>query len=214
MDELLFKQIIYEIVNSILIFLHIKKRTVPNDIDLLKFFRVLRRYQKAGIPMDKALEEYLESNHEIMKPYLKNVIAELNSGRSLSEAIVKQKIVPNFIAEMIKIGETTNMTAILDEIVYYLKQKTDIARKIKSNLFTVKIMFAGLIVLMIVAIYMLGRMKGVFDNLNADLPFITKLLLNFGDFAIYYIWLLPFIVIGFVFLYKVIIKKYKEKIDI
>ena len=65
MDELLFKQIIYEIVNSILIFLHIKKRTVPNDIDLLKFFRVLRRYQKAGIPMDKALEEYLESNHEI-----------------------------------------------------------------------------------------------------------------------------------------------------
>lgn len=39
MDELLFKQIIYEIVNSILIFLHIKKRTVPNDIDLLKFFR-------------------------------------------------------------------------------------------------------------------------------------------------------------------------------
>ena len=102
MDELLFKQIIYEIVNSILIFLHIKKRTVPNDIDLLKFFRVLRRYQKAGIPMDKALEEYLESNHEIMKPYLKNVIAELNSGRSLSEAIVKQKIVPNFIAEMIK----------------------------------------------------------------------------------------------------------------
>lgn len=214
MDELLFKQIIYEIVNSILIFLHIKKRTEPNDIDLLKFFRVLRRYQKAGIPMDKALEEYLESNHEIMKPYLKNVIAELNSGRSLSEAIVKQKIVPNFIAEMIKIGETTNMTAILDEIVYYLKQKTDIARKIKSNLFTVKIMFAGLIVLMIVAIYMLGRMKGVFDNLNADLPFITKLLLNFGDFAIYYIWLLPFIVIGFVFLYKVIIKKYKEKIDI
>lgn len=171
MDKLLFKQIIYEIVNSILIFLHIKKRTVPNDIDLLKFFRVLRRYQKAGIPMDKALEEYLESNHEIMKPYLKNVIAELNSGRSLSEAIVKQKIVPNFIAEMIKIGETTNMTAILDEIVYYLKQKTDIARKIKSNLFTVKIMFAGLIVLMIVAIYMLGRMKGVFDNLNADLPF-------------------------------------------
>ena len=214
MNELLFKQIIYKIVNSILIFLHIKKRTVPNDIDLLKFFRVLRRYQKAGIPMDKALEEYLESNHEIMKPYLKNVIAELNSGRSLSEAIVKQKIVPNFIAEMIKIGETTNMTAILDEIVYYLKQKTDIARKIKSNLFTVKIMFAGLIVLMIVAIYMLGRMKGVFDNLNADLPFITKLLLNFGDFAIYYIWLLPFIVIGFVFLYKVIIKKYKEKIDI
>ena len=205
MDELLFKQIIYEIVNSILIFLHIKKRTEPNDIDLLKFFRVLRRYQKAGIPMDKALEEYLESNHEIMKPYLKNVIGELNSGRSLSEAIVKQKIVPNFIAEMIKIGETTNMTAILDEIVYYLKQKTDIARKIKSNLFTVKIMFAGLIVLMIVAIYMLGRMKGVFDNLNADLPFITKLLLNFGDFAIYYIWLLPFIVIGFVFLYKVII---------
>ena len=53
-------------------------------------------------------------------------------------------------------------------------------------------MFAGLIVLMIVAIYMLGRMKGVFDNLNADLPFITKLLLNFGDFAIYYIWLLSF----------------------
>lgn len=42
--------------------------------------------------MDKALEEYLESNHEIMKPYLKNVIAELNSGRSLSEAIVKQKL--------------------------------------------------------------------------------------------------------------------------
>ena len=40
MDELLFKQIIYEIVNSILIFLHIKKRTVPNDIDLLKFAAV------------------------------------------------------------------------------------------------------------------------------------------------------------------------------
>ena len=73
--------------------MHIKKRTEPNDIDFIKvFLELLRRYQKAGIPMDKALEEYLESNHEIMKPYLKNVIGELNSGRSLSEAIVKQKL--------------------------------------------------------------------------------------------------------------------------
>lgn len=206
MDELLFKQIIYEIVNSILIFLHIKKRTVPNDIDLLKFFRVLRRYQKAGIPMDKALEEYLESNHEIMKPYLKNVIAELNSGNSFSEAIIKQKIMPNFIAEMLRIGETSNMNTILDEIVYYLKQKTDIARKIKSNMFTVKVMFVGLVILIIVAIYMLGRMKKIFDSLNADLPVVTKLLLGLGDFAIYYIWLLPFIIIGLIIFFKYIIK--------
>lgn len=214
MDELLFKQIIYEIVNSILIFLHIKKRTVPNDIDLLKFFRVLRRYQKAGIPMDKALEEYLESNHEIMKPYLKNVIAELNSGNSFSEAIIKQKIMPNFIAEMLRIGETSNMNTILDEIVYYLKQKTDIARKIKSNMFTVKVMFVGLVILIIVAIYMLGRMKKIFDSLNADLPVVTKLLLGLGDFAIYYIWLLLFIIIGLIIFFKYIIKIYKEKIDI
>lgn len=207
------KQILLEIVNSVLIFLHIKKRTVPNDIDLLKFFRVLRRYQRAGIPMDKALEEYLESNHEIMKPYLKNIINELNSGRSLSEAIIKQQIVPNFIIEMIKIGETTNMNTILDEIVYYLKQKTDIARKIKSNMFTVKIMLAGLIILMIVAIYMLGKMKSLFDSLNADLPLITKILLAFGDFAVYYIWILPFILVGLIILYKYVMRNYKEKVD-
>lgn len=213
MDELLFKQIIYEIVNSILIFLHIKKRTVPNDIDLLKFFRVLRRYQKAGIPMDKALEEYLESNHEIMKPYLKNVIAELNSGRSFSEAMIKQKIIPNFIVQMLRIGETTNMNIILDEIVYYLKQKTDIARKIKSNMFTVKVMFAGLAILIITAVYMLGRMKKIFDSLNADLPTITKLLLTLGNFAVYYIWLLPFVIIALLIIYKYITKTYKEKID-
>lgn len=213
MNELLFKQIIYEIVNSILIFLHFKKRTVPNDIDLLKFFRVLRRYQKAGIPMDKALEEYLESNHEIMKPYLKNVIAELNSGRSFSEAMIKQKIIPNFIAQMLRIGETTNMNIILDEIVYYLKQKTDIARKIKSNMFTVKVMFAGLAILIITAIYMLGRMKKIFDSLNADLPTITKLLLTLGNFAVYYIWLLPFVIIALLIIYKYITKTYKEKID-
>ena len=213
MNELLFKQIIYKIVNSILIFLHIKKRTVPNDIDLLKFFRVLRRYQKAGIPMDKALEEYLESNHEIMKPYLKNVIAELNSGRSFSEAMIKQKIIPNFIVQMLKIGETTNMNIILDEIVYYLKQKTDIARKIKSNMFTVKVMFAGLAILIITAVYMLGRMKKIFDSLNADLPTITKLLLTLGNFAVYYIWLLPFVIIALLIIYKYITKTYKEKID-
>lgn len=213
MDELLFKQIIYKIVNSILIFLHIKKRTVPNDIDLLKFFRVLRRYQKAGIPMDKALEEYLESNHEIMKPYLKNVIAELNSGRSFSEAMIKQKIIPNFIVQMLRIGETTNMNIILDEIVYYLKQKTDIARKIKSNMFTVKVMFAGLAILIITAVYMLGRMKKIFDSLNADLPTITKLLLTLGNFAVYYIWLLPFVIIALLIIYKYITKTYKEKID-
>lgn len=213
MNELLFKQIIYKIVNSILIFLHIKKRTVPNDIDLLKFFIVLRRYQKAGIPMDKALEEYLESNHEIMKPYLKNVIAELNSGRSFSEAMIKQKIIPNFIVQMLKIGETTNMNIILDEIVYYLKQKTDIARKIKSNMFTVKVMFAGLAILIITAVYMLGRMKKIFDSLNADLPTITKLLLTLGNFAVYYIWLLPFVIIALLIIYKYITKTYKEKID-
>ena len=76
---------------------------MPNDIDLLKFFRVLRRYQKAGIPMDKALEEYLESNHEIMKPYLKNVIAELNSGNSFSEAIIKQKIMPILLQKCLEL---------------------------------------------------------------------------------------------------------------
>lgn len=212
-NELQLKQIIHEIIKSILIFLHIKKRTVPSDIDLLKFFRVLRRYQKAGIPIDKALEEYLESNHEIMKPYLKNVIAELNSGNSFSEAIIRQKIMPNFIAQMLRIGETSNMNIILDEIVYYLKQKTDIARKIKSNMFTVKVMFAGLAVLIIAAVYMLGRMKKLFDSLNADLPTITKALLAFGNFAVYYIWLLPFIIIVLLIIYKYITKVYKEKID-
>ena len=65
---------------------------------------------------------------------------------------------------MLRIGETSNMNTILDEIVYYLKQKTDIARKIKSNMFTVKVMFVGLVILIIVAIYMLGRMKKIFDS--------------------------------------------------
>ena len=69
-------------------------------------------------------------------------------------------------------------------------------------MFTVKVMFVGLVILIIVAIYMLGRMKKIFDSLNADLPVVTKLLLGLGDFAIYYIWLLPFIIIGLIIIFK------------
>ena len=60
---------------------------------------------------------------------------------------------------------------------------------------------------------MLGRMKKIFDSLNADLPTITKLLLTLGNFAVYYIWLLPFVIIALLIIYKYITKTYKEKID-
>lgn len=161
------------------------KSRKPTQEDLCQFFRILRLYHIAGISTVRSLEYFSENNCENarMKEIVGALQKDLLNGLNFSDALKKQPFFPAFIIALIHVGEETgDLARLYDEIVFHLEQRMEVQGEVKSNMFTVKLFLALAVVAVILAIFVvLPKMHEILMDLNADLPLMTRFLLEFGN---------------------------------
>ncbi len=170
-----------------------------NPMDVMMFSRQMYTLLKAGIPIMSALNGLLSSTkNKAFVKVIADIRSSLDSGRELSAALNQHpKLFNSFYISMIRVGETTGM---LDRIFLRLFDHLEFEKfmrdQIKAALrYPSFVMMAMVVAVVVINIFVIPAFAKVFSNMGAELPLMTRVLLNFSNFMITS-W--PHLLVGFV----------------
>lgn len=183
--------------------------------DLYQLFLIIEQNNAIGIPIIETLTDYSQDKHirVKVKEVIIQVLKDLKTGTKISDAFSKHpKFIPKYIVEMLRINETTGQSNdIYENIVNHLEQEQDLRRNIGSELYIIAIILLSLVAaFFITAFFLLPSISEMFNDLNLDLPFITRIVISAGEVVTDY-WF--FFVIGFwvVFFWLAYMKLYQPE---
>jgi MSHA biogenesis protein MshG len=178
-----------------------------NINDMMLFSRQMHSLSKAGVPLVRALRSLTESTRNLaLAGALKDITKRLESGSALSQAMNQHKKIfsPLFI-NIVHVGETSGeLDQAFLQIANYLDREKETQNRIKSALrYPSMVIIAISIAMVVINIYVIPAFKSVFDRMQAELPWQTKLLMTISNFTVSY-W--PYLLGGTVALIMVIVK--------
>ncbi len=157
------------------------------------FYRRLAILLEAGIPLLQALEIMTLHEEKLtfqMKQW-KSIKKSVEEGSDLSEAISLQNPPPNaYVLSMIKAAEYTGtLGKVLSEVANEAEQETAYQKKIKSALaYPMLLLFAVVVVIYVLSAWVLPTYEQLFISMDAELPFLTKVIFACGHILPSFIW--------------------------
>ncbi|MBT3690406.1 type II secretion system F family protein [bacterium] len=188
--------------------------TISNK-DKQFFMQNLKVMVKSGLPLDKALKTLSQqTKNKKFKKLLFNLYKDTEKGVSLTESLKKNKgIFNNLIVSMIESGEISgHLDEVLDQIYIQIKTSNELKSRIRSAMtypIIVIIAMTGIGIGMLV--FVIPKITAIFDQMNAELPFATRFLINFSDAIVNNGLITALGFIGFISLFISFIKSKKGK---
>ena len=170
----------------------------------------LSTYLKAGIPLIESIRILeKQSTKPDKKRIYSNIIYELSKGESFSNALISQgSTFPPLLINMVKTAELTgDLPEILDDMRDYY-ESIDKTRKaaISSMIYPSILFIFAICVLVFILMYVIPNFVQLFEQQNAELPGITKIVLAVSSFLtsnkFIILGVLIGLVLGFILLYK------------
>lgn len=156
------------------------------------FMRQMATMIGAGLPLTRALEIMVEqASNPLFTRVLKNVLKSIKSGKTLADAFREQEdVFDNITINLIEAGEESgNLETILDKLAVELEERSALASKFKSAMiYPVIILVIILGVVLLMMFILVPAMADIYQDFDAELPFITTLLMNMSDFFLDYWW--------------------------
>ena len=173
---------------------NIKKRKIKPDA-LIAAIRQLAVMTNAGISIHDSLSEIANATtDEALKFVFSKVAEDINAGHSISAAMKNFRYeLGNLTIAMVELGEKTGN---LDEALYSL---ANMLEEIRANIIKFKkamayprnVMIAMAVAFTILISYVVPKFKSIFEQLHAQLPLPTLILLkleyifnNFGPYVL------------------------------
>ena len=170
-----------------------------SHIDLLLFSRQIHTLLKSGVPIMRALSGLQDA---AINPEMKRVIGEiresLETGRELSQSLARHpRVFSPFYLSMVRVGEATGL---LEEIFLRLFEHLEFERymreQVKSALrYPMFVVLAMAVAIVVVNIFVIPAFAKVFAGFGAELPLMTRILLEFSHFMVTY-W--PLMLVGLI----------------
>jgi type IV pilus assembly protein PilC len=151
------------------------------------FCRFLATMLRAGLTLPKSIDIIKEdTKNKRMEKILYDLSYEVRKGKSLSSVLSKYKrdFDPVFLT-MVKAGEESGtMDKSFDYLAKQLLASHELIEKVKgAMMYPIVIISAMMAVFVIMLVFVLPKLSGVFTQLNVPLPPMTKFILGFGNFV-------------------------------
>jgi len=180
------------------------EKVKPEDVSL--FTDQLATMLKAGVPLVTSLEAiHSQVSNEKFKGILYEIIGDVNSGYSLSVAMQKHpKVFDNLYVNMIHAGEEAGvMDTVLNRLSNLIESDIKVKQEVKSAMRYPMIVLVVLILAFVGAmVFIIPAFMGMFNQMGAELPLPTRIMIATSDFMRNYWWLLGAIVAGIIFGFK------------
>jgi len=160
-----------------------------------EFTTQLSTLSGAGIPIVKALT-ILEGQTRPgpFKAVLQELVEDVSAGTALSESMAKHPAVfDSLYSSMVRAGEAGG---VLDRVLLRVAAFREKAAQIRSKvvgamIYPAVVAFVALAVVSAVIVWIIPKFKDIFDSFDAELPGMTRTLLELSGFAVSF-WYLVF----------------------
>jgi general secretion pathway protein F len=173
---------------------------ISAKLDLQTFTTELFSLLNAGLPLDRSLNILAElAPDRKMRDIIYSVLSSIRGGSTLSEALEKHpKVFSPLYVNMIRAGESSGaLEVVLDKLNEFLES----AKELKDHIFSALIyptilVITGIISIIILVTYVIPKFSTIFSDMGDNLPFATKMLLEFSN-IMQSIWWIIILVIFF-----------------
>ena len=167
--------------------------------NLMNFTRQLSVFVKAGIPITDALTTIADESTDVaLRRALGEMVDDLRNGGLFSAAAAQHpQVFPNYYVGILQAAELTGrLDESLDSLAEFIKREMDTRSKVVGALaYPLVVMGMSMVTVLVLAGYVLPQFKPLFEELDADLPLATRMMLFiarfFGD--LWYVTVIAFL---------------------
>jgi len=152
------------------------------------FFRQLATMLEAGVNLSECLESLSsQTENKNFARLLRQTREYVTWGRRFSQALSEYpRIFPPLITEMIAVGEEAGLLdEVTSEVASYLEGQIDLKKKVvNATRYPMFITGFFLVAMGVMVFYLIPQFKQIFASYGAELPAITRFVMNISDFLI------------------------------
>ncbi|MDH3220353.1 MAG: type II secretion system F family protein [Gammaproteobacteria bacterium] len=165
-------------------------KIVPADIAI--FARQMATMMQAGVPLVQSFEIIGQgSDKQSLQKMILGIKSEVEGGVSLAEALSKQPLYfdPLFV-NLVNAGEQSGaLETMLDKLATYKEKVEALKAKVKKALFyPIAVLIVAFIVTVILLVFVVPQFEELFTSFGADLPALTKMVINLSQFMQSWWW--------------------------
>ncbi len=154
--------------------------------NLMNFTRQLAVFVKAGIPITDALTTIADESTDVaLRRALGDMVDDLRNGGLFSASAAQHpQVFPNYYVGILQAAELTGrLDESLDSLAEFIKREMDTRSKVVGALaYPMVVMSMSLVTVVILAGYVLPQFKPLFEDLDAELPLPTRMMLFVARF--------------------------------
>src|SRR5213082_2277863 len=156
-----------------------------SQADIILFTRQLATFVGAGVPMSRALGVIAEETASpLFKRVILAVLADLERGQNLSDALVKHpKVFPALYIDLVRVAELTgNLESTLTQLAGYLRRDLNTLRRVRTAMvYPAVILVVAAGVVLILVFFALPAFTRIFAEFKVELPLPTRILIGTVD---------------------------------
>jgi len=156
------------------------------DDELVMMTRNLGSMLKAGLTVTRALSVMeRQSSNPKLKAILVRIAERINNGEQFHESLKESpEVFSDLYVAMIKSGEESgNLAESLQTLAIQMERSSSLTKKIKGAMIYPGIVMSVMVIIgILMMIFVLPEITGVFKDMKIDLPITTVLLINTSDF--------------------------------
>lgn len=151
------------------------------------FVKRLAFLMDAGVPIAEALQMLRDQSSERSRSVFERIVADVESGQSLSRSLAKfEGVFGTFALSIIQVGESTgslsqNLSYLADELT---KREALKRRIISACIYPALITLATIGITIFLIAYLFPKITPVFSSLHTELPLSTRAVMAISDFFI------------------------------
>ena len=154
--------------------------------ELVPFTRQMATMLSAGVGIDRILRVLgRQARSKSWRSTLMTLSDSIRSGDSLSAALAGHPEDFNSLyVSLVRAGETSGeLPMVLERLASYLEGAERVNRKVKAAfLYPLAVLAVSIIVVLVLMIYIIPIFQEMFTNLHAELPRMTKLVIDISGF--------------------------------
>lgn len=163
-------------------------------IDVQLFSRQLYTLMRAGVPILRSLAGLIESTtNRAFARVIASLKESLEAGRDLSTSMRQHpEVFSPFYVAMVRVGEATGR---LDEIFLRMFEHLEFERETRSRIkealrYPTFVLIAMAVAIAVINVFVIPAFAKVYAGLNAELPLMTKILIESSRITLAYGWFL------------------------
>lgn len=176
-----------------------KFRGIPAH-DKVIFTRQLGTMINAGLPINQGLRILAaQTDNNYFSAIIQDLVQQIDGGSSLFDALkVYERDFGRLYISLIKAGEASgNLDTILDQLADTMESQNEFQGKVKgAMIYPVIILIVMFLVLGVMFLFVIPQLAALYDDLGAELPLMTQMLIGMSELFTTYWWVAIAIAFG------------------